>query len=97
MKLSPTRLRRDVALGVKNLLLHKLRSALTMLGMVFGVGSVIAMLAIGEGASAEALERIRRLGSQNILLEAQPPPKEQLSKTRNEIAALRTLLLNDRN
>ena len=41
------RFRRDVALGVKNLMLHKLRSFLTMLGLVFGVGSVIAMLAIG--------------------------------------------------
>jgi len=48
-----------------------------MLGMVFGVGSVIAMLAIGEGASAEALERIRRLGSQNIMVSAQKPPEEQ--------------------
>jgi putative ABC transport system permease protein len=40
-----------VRLGVKSLLLHKLRSALTMLGIIFGVCSVIAMLAIGEGAS----------------------------------------------
>ena len=76
MKLSPTRLRRDVELGVKNLLLHKLRSALTMLGMVFGVGSVIAMLAIGEGASREALERIRRLGSHNIMVQSKKPPED---------------------
>ena len=50
-----TPLIRDVQLGVKNLLLHKLRSLLTMLGVVFGVGSVIAMLAVGEGASKAAL------------------------------------------
>ena len=50
MTLPFARLRRDFALGVKNLLLHKLRSFLTMLGLVFGVGSVIAMLAvIGPG------------------------------------------------
>ena len=52
MKLSPGRFYRDVQLGIKNLMLHKLRSCLTMLGLVFGVGSVIAMLAVGEGASA---------------------------------------------
>ena len=77
MSITAVRWKRDVSLGLKNLLLHKLRSFLTMLGLVFGVGSVIAMLAIGEGASADALERIRRLGSQNILLEARTPPKEQ--------------------
>jgi putative ABC transport system permease protein len=44
-----------------------------MLGMVFGVGSVIAMLAVGEGASQQALEAIKRLGSQNILLSSEKP------------------------
>jgi putative ABC transport system permease protein len=62
------RLGRNIKLGVKTLLLHKLRSMLTMLGVVFGVASVVAMLAVGEGASAEALERIRMLGSNNIIL-----------------------------
>ena len=61
---------RNVQLGVKTLLLHKLRSMLTMLGVVFGVGSVVAMLAVGEGASAEAMEQIRKLGSQNISITA---------------------------
>ena len=42
-----------VRLGAKSLMLHKLRSGLTMLGVVFGVASVIAMLAVGEGASQE--------------------------------------------
>ena len=42
-----------VRLGISSLLLHKLRSVLTTLGVLFGVSSVIAMLAIGEGASAE--------------------------------------------
>ena len=66
----------DVELGVKNLLLHKLRSFLTMLGLVFGVGSVIAMLAVQEGASEEALRQIRLLGSRNIIISAQKPPSE---------------------
>ncbi|MBR4652279.1 MAG: ABC transporter permease [Kiritimatiellae bacterium] len=44
-----------------------------MLGMVFGVGSVIAMLAVGEGASAQALESIKRLGSENIMVSSVKP------------------------
>ena len=73
---------RDTRLGVKNLLLHKLRSLLTMLGLVFGVGSVVAMLAIGEGASEEAIGQIRRLGSRNILLRAAKPAAEQTAGSR---------------
>ena len=68
---------RDVKLGIKNLLLHKLRSLLTMLGVVFGVGSVVAMLAVGEGASKEALERIRMLGSDNIIIDSTKPVEEE--------------------
>src|SRR5438128_11262827 len=71
------RLRRAVRLGVKSLWLHKLRSLLTVLGIVFGVCSVIAMLAIGEGASFEAQEQIKNLGSQNIILRSVKPPEEQ--------------------
>ena len=71
------RLKRVVRLGVKSLWLHKLRSLLTVLGIVFGVCSVIAMLAIGEGASFEAQEQIKNLGSQNIILRSVKPPEEQ--------------------
>jgi putative ABC transport system permease protein len=62
-----------VRLGVKSLMLHKLRSSLTMLGIIFGVCSVIAMLAIGEGASYEAQEAIKKLGSNNILIRSVKP------------------------
>ncbi len=65
-----------VRLGIKSLMLHKLRSMLTMLGIIFGVCSVIAMLAIGEGASYEAQEAIKRLGSQNIILRSVKPAEE---------------------
>ncbi len=75
--LSPARLRRTVRLGVRSLWLHRLRSLLTVLGIVFGVCSVIAMLAIGEGASFEAQEQIKNLGSQNIILRSIKPPEEQ--------------------
>ena len=66
-----TRFIRNVRLGIKTLMLHKMRSILTMMGMVFGVGAVIAMLAVGEGASKEALDQIKRLGSQNIIINSQ--------------------------
>ena len=53
---SLAKIRRAIALGFKTLWLHRLRSFLTMLGVVFGVCSVIAMLAVGEGAGYEAQE-----------------------------------------
>ena len=68
---------RIVHLGIKSLLLHKMRSGLTMLGIIFGVCSVIAMLAIGEGASYEAQEAIKKLGSSNIILRSISPPQEK--------------------
>ncbi len=72
----PEGIKRSVRLGVRSLLVHKLRSALTTLGVLFGVSSVIAMLAIGEGASEEAQEQIRRLGSQNVILRSVKPSEE---------------------
>lgn len=68
---------RIIQLGIKSLLLHKMRSGLTMLGIIFGVCSVIAMLAIGEGASYEAQEAIKKLGSSNIILRSVSPPQEK--------------------
>ena len=70
-----------VQLGIKSLMLHKLRSGLTMLGIIFGVCSVIAMLAIGEGASYEAQERIKRLGSNNVIINSFKPPEEKEEST----------------
>ena len=54
------RLKRTAKLGIKSLWMHKLRSSLTTLGIIFGVSSVIAMLAIGEGASQEAQAQIAK-------------------------------------
>lgn len=68
--------KRVIRLGIKSLWQHKLRSFLTLLGIIFGVCSVIAMLAIGEGASQEAQDQIRKLGSQNIIIESVKPPEE---------------------
>ncbi len=68
---------RNILLGIENLWLHKLRSFLTMLGMVFGVGSVVAMLSVGEGAGRQALEEIRKLGSHNIILSSMQPTEDE--------------------
>jgi len=64
-------------MGFKSLWLHRLRSLLTVLGIVFGVASVIAMLAVGEGASQVAQEQIRKLGSKNIIVRSVKPSLEQ--------------------
>ncbi len=89
------RLVRNVRLGIKTLLLHKMRSILTMLGMVFGVGAVISMLAVGEGANQQAIEQIRRLGSQNILINSQKPVKQAQSGTMRVRMNMYGLLYDD--
>ena len=66
-------------LGLKNLARNKLRSFLTMLGMIFGVGSVIAMLSVGAGARHEILSRIQELGIRNIIVNSVRPPEETRS------------------
>jgi putative ABC transport system permease protein len=86
---------RDIRLGVKTLLLHKLRSLLTVLGVVFGVGSVIAMLSVGEGASREALEQIRKLGSNNIIITAVKPAEDEAAATRMSMMSVYGLKYED--
>ncbi|TLD68899.1 FtsX-like permease family protein [Phragmitibacter flavus] len=75
-------------MGAKSIWLHRLRSMLTALGVVFGVASVVAMLAIGEGASHEAQEQIRKLGSQNIILESVKPTENQGPASQNRSVVL---------
>ena len=86
---------RNVSLGIKTLMLHKLRSFLTMLGVVFGVGSVIAMLAVGEGASQEALDQIRKLGSRNIIISAMKPSDDDAQSTTHSFLSVYGLLYED--
>lgn len=66
----PSLIYRDILLGLNNLRLHAMRSFLTMLGMIFGVASVIAMLAVGQGASEDTLEQLRQLGSDVVVMES---------------------------
>ncbi len=60
-------------LGIRNLRLHKLRSLLTALGIIFGVAAVICMLSISEGASADELRMIQLLGTQNVIVNSIRP------------------------
>ena len=71
-----------------NLGVHKLRSALTMLGIVFGVGAVIAMLSIGAGAEQQALETISRLGLHNVLVRAASLRDDELAEVRKKSPGL---------
>ncbi len=79
---------------------HKLRSFLTMLGMIFGVGAVIAMLSIGAGAEQESLRTIASLGIRNIIIQAKEFKTEELKQIRTEslgvsmrdVEALQTIL-----
>ena len=70
-------LERMVKLAVKNLGQYKLRAGLTMLGIIFGVCSVVAMLSVGEGANREIQEKIQRMGSNNILIKSVKVPKKE--------------------
>ena len=71
------------ATALGNLGRHKLRTSLTMLGMVFGVGAVIAMLSIGAGAEKKAMETIGKLGLRNVIVrakEVKPEDRQELRK-----------------
>ena len=72
----------------ENLAAHKLRSSLTMLGMIFGVGAVIAMLSIGSGAERQAMEMIDRLGLRNVLVRSKELKQEEIAEVRKKSPGL---------
>jgi len=79
----------DLWMGLDNLRAHKLRSLLTMLGMIFGVAAVVAMLSIGAGAQQEVMAFIEQLGVRNLIVEAREAPDSQaLQKIRKLSAGL---------
>src|SRR6202050_1502332 len=67
----------DVALAGSNLWAQKTRTLLTAMGIIFGVGAVIGMLAIGAGAREESLRFIEQLGVRNLLIESRPATSQQ--------------------
>ncbi|HJT71360.1 MAG TPA: ABC transporter permease [Terriglobales bacterium] len=79
----------DLRLALENLLNHKLRSMLTMLGMIFGVAAVVTMLSIGAGAQQKVIAFIEQLGVRNVIIEAKEANNDQtLSKVRKLSAGL---------
>jgi putative ABC transport system permease protein len=89
------KLARNILLGIEDLLLHKLRSFLTTLGIVFGVGSVVAMLSVGEGASKEAMDQIRKLGSNNIIVSSIKSIEEESTSTTHSHMGIYGLTYDD--
>lgn len=75
----------ELLMGLSSLMAHKLRSLLTMLGMIFGVGAVVAMLSITAGAQQEMISFIDQLGVNNIIVEARE------AVDRNELQAVRAI------
>src|SRR5258707_2803658 len=67
----------DLLLAADNLRAQKTRTFLTALGIVFGVGSVIGMLAIGAGAREESLRFIEQLGVRNVLIDSRPAASQE--------------------
>ena len=72
-----SKLLHSVRLAFQNLMMRKLRSGLTILGIIFGVCSVITMVAVGEGASQQSQERIKHLGSDNVILDSVKPSGDE--------------------
>jgi putative ABC transport system permease protein len=82
------KLRETLDDAIESLAVRKLRAALSMLGMIFGVGAVIAMLSIGEGAEREALALIEKLGLRNVVVEAKELNREDLMEIRKKSPGL---------
>jgi putative ABC transport system permease protein len=81
-----TRWLHTLQIGLKSLALHKLRSALAVLGVVFGVGSVIVMLSVGEGARQAAIQQIEELGATNIIIRSVKPAEVPTDEQSDGIA-----------
>ena len=72
----------NIRLAIRGLADHKFRSFLTMLGIIFGVASVIAMLSIGEGAKREAIAKYQDLGVNNIIVREKKMTDTELEEVR---------------
>lgn len=81
-----------LAVAIKALANNKLRAFLTMLGIIIGVGSVIAMLAIGQGSKASINQQISEMGSNMIMIR---PGEDVRGGVRQEASAMQTLKLTD--
>jgi len=76
----------DLQLGLQNLLLHRLRTLLTMLGMIFGVAAVVSMLSIGAGARQKVMALIEQMGVHNLIVEAKETTEWQAHSKMRKIS-----------
>lgn len=83
----------NIKVAIQGLADHKFRSFLTMLGIIFGVASVIAMLSIGEGAKREAIAKYQDLGVNNIIIREKEMSDQELEEVRTKFSP--GLSLND--
>lgn len=83
----------NIRLAIRGLIDHKFRSFLTMLGIIFGVASVITMLSIGEGAKREAIAKYQDLGVNNVIIREKTMSSEELEEVRAKFS--QGLSLND--
>ena len=74
----------DTKEALEQLSTQKMRTFLTLLGMIFGVGAVIAMMSIGEGAEREALQLIEAMGMRNVIVKAKPVAQFRLAEVRED-------------
>lgn len=78
--------RRSFVLALRSLWLHKLRSFLSVLGIIIGTGAVIALMAFGEGSMQDALEDIKRMGATNVIVRSVKPADDSSTQRRTFIA-----------
>jgi putative ABC transport system permease protein len=84
--LSSDKGRRSLVLALRSLWLHKLRSFLSVLGIIIGTGAVIILMAFGEGSMQDALEDIKRMGATNVIIKSVKPPDDSSTQRRTMIA-----------
>jgi putative ABC transport system permease protein len=80
--LSSEKGRRSLVLALRSLWLHKLRSALSVLGIIIGVMAVITLMAFGKGSMQDALEDIARMGATNLIVRSEKPPEDSSTQQR---------------
>ncbi len=74
--------------AVEELQRRKLRTLLTLLGMIFGVGAIVAMLAVGEGSRREALRLVTELGLNNLIVRTKTLEPDTLKEVRKRSLGL---------
>ena len=81
-----TKIRRNTGLAWRSLWLHKLRTFLSVMGIIIGVASVISLQAFGKGSMKEALDAIKQQGATNIIARSQKPPDDSSTASRSFVA-----------